>query len=143
MLNVIPLPYKLLGLFLILSGLYWYAYSSGKDAAHTAYEIQAAKDAKIFYARGMAAAQQEVKSVTVYKDKVITIEKRVPVYVNKIKEVLNDKSDIMLSGELSCMYDASLTNGDPDTIHTCGPDGTSGRVVSIEQFTEAVIRNNG
>ena len=140
------IPFKKELLILILSALAIYTfaqvwYNKGVDETEAKY-------AKLNYEQQirdlntkLESEKANVKVVTVYKEKIVEIEKKVPVYVTKVKEIFTYHDDIVIPPSLARLHNVSAENGNPDAFNPRDVDGTTARPVTLGEFAERVFEN--
>ena len=140
------IPFKKELLILILSALAIYIfaqvwYNKGVDETEAKY-------AKLNYEQQirdlntkLESEKANVKVVTVYKEKIVEIEKKVPVYVTKVKEIFAYHDDIVIPPSLARLHNVSAENGNPDAFNPRDIDGTTARPVTLGEFAERVFEN--
>jgi len=137
--------YVIIGIICILaiSSFGYLCYNIGIQSKQAEYDLiaDALRDEQIKKAR--VETEIVVETVVVYKDKIIEIEKKVPVYVNKIREVFRYNDNIVIPADLARVHDAAVFTADFDAYSTEGPDGAPARDVTLAEFSERVVENYG
>ena len=122
-------------------------YNSGVDDIEAKYTKLNYEQRLVDLAASLEAEKANIKVtteiITVYKDRVITIEKKVPVYVNKVKEIFSYNDDIVIPPALARLHNVSAENGDGDAFSAKSTDDAAARAVTLGEFAERVIENYG
>jgi hypothetical protein len=108
--NLIPLPYRILGVLLICVGLFYGGYRKGLDSSNTIitkYKLELAT--KSIQAQQKVAKSNDVV-VTEYVDKVKVITKKEFVYVDTAKNVVPSRGELPIGWVR--LHDDSATNAD-------------------------------
>lgn len=139
LLSVIPLPYRILGISLILVALVAGSVAYGYNKAENKYIAKIAKmeaDSDVIKAK-LDAALADVKTVVVteYVDKIKVIKEKEYVYRDKIVTV---PSKCELSSGWVYLHDSVATGSDADTTRTT--DDTSSGIKDTEAL--GVITEN-
>lgn len=108
--SLIPLPYKILAVVLLFISYTIYVFMKGVSYQEGIDAIHAQKEQAAAFRAGQKAAEASQKVVDVYHDKIITIEKRVPVYVTKTDKVIDDSINVNLPPDVIRLLDQSLQN---------------------------------
>lgn len=140
MLNVIPLPYKIiaavLALVLLFGGTYWKGYSSGRAIA--AEEIQDFKDksAKIIADLERKNAQVKERIVTQYVDRVRVVKQQEVVY--RDRAIASVPQQAVMSNGWIYLHDASATSAEANVENSSDakPSG-----VTDTQALAAIVSN--
>jgi hypothetical protein len=113
MLNMIPLPYKLLAVVALLVGVFFYGYTKG--SVHAKVELQRFATKHAEQVAQLEQENQEVsnKVVTKYVDKVKTIREKEYVYRDIAKTVV--PSQHVMSHGWVYTHDISVGSNDADT----------------------------
>lgn len=137
MLNLIPLPYRILGIIFILLGTFAIGYQKGSNNAEAKYEQKLA-DAKEAYAELEKVKNKVVeKIVTQYVDKIVYVTKWRTKNVT-VTEVV--PSDCSLNNGWVHVHDASVAGRSADT--TLAADGTSSGIETPEALA-TIVDNYG
>jgi hypothetical protein len=137
MLNLIPLPYRILGIFFILLGVFSVGYLKGSNNAEAKYEQKLA-DAKEAYAELEKTKNKVVeKIVTEYVDKIINVTKWRTKNVT-VTEVV--PSDCSLNNGWVHVHDASVAGRSAES--TLAADGTSSGIETPEALA-TIVDNYG
>lgn len=141
MLNLIPLPYRILGAVLILLSVLTFGYFKGLGDGRKELELYKAKAEaqyqKLQVAYEKAKNDVNVEVVTKYVDKIIYITKWRTKNVEIIKEV---PSNCELSNGWVHVHNSSASAQDAD--RTQATDGTSSGIKDTEAL-ETVVENYG
>lgn len=143
MLNLIPLPYRILGFIAIVVSVFFFGYNKGASSQQTAYEIRAQKDAITYFQKGVESVKVTEKVVVEYKDKII---ERIKI-VNKTKEVINEQisaDDVVPVGFVR-VHDKSITNQNGDAAGSIRVDEKTSAISSVDLRTaaEVIVDNYG
>jgi hypothetical protein len=116
--GLIPPQYKIaalafLGIFILslFGGWSYYCYQKGVSSEKTKQEALQVKLKEDAFKKGVESVKVNEKIVTIYKDRVITVEKEVVKYVNRVQEVVPDSYNINLPNGLVWLLDSSVQNG--------------------------------
>ena len=146
------IPFKKEIIIVILAALAVYIFSQMRynsgveeiEAKYTKlnYEGQLADmSAKLEAEKANIKVTTEV--VTVYKDRVIEIEKKVPVYVTKVKEIFGTGDSVIIPPALARLHNVSAEGGDADAFSTGHPNDATARPVTLGEFATRVVENYG
>ena len=113
MLNLIPMPVRILGATLLLVGAFIFGYMKGNARAEAEIQKFSAKAAQQIAELEKKNAQTTNKIVTEYVDRVRTVKEKEYVYITKIKD--NVPSQYYLSNGWVYGHDLSTTNDDADS----------------------------
>lgn len=88
-------------------------------------------------------SSQEATTITVveYKDKIIEVEKQVPIYVNTIKEIFAYDDGIIIPSELARLHDKIVCDSREIPKSTCRVDDSAPRTVTLGEFSTTVADN--
>lgn len=116
MFNIIPLPYRLLALGLVLIGVFTLGYMKGSAYAEAELQRYAAKQATIIAKLEKKNSEISGKVVTQFVDRVNIIKEKEYVYRDIVKESV-PAQHIMSNGWVYT-HDISATNGDADATRS-------------------------
>ena len=121
--------------------LYSYGlYDLGKRVADNSNYIEQLEEAIEMLEMQLTTQEISVKIITEYKDRIIEVEKKVPVYVNKIQKIFEYNDDIIIPSELARVHNeivCSNNNANP----SCGFNGYPERDVTLGEFARVVVEN--
>ena len=84
---VIPLPYKIGAIILFITLTFFAGLYKGKSMAELAQANQVVKDAKQEVIKDEKSDAIDIKTVIEYKDRVVTVEKEIPVIRREVREI--------------------------------------------------------
>ena len=116
MFSMIPLPYRLLGLGLILVGVFTFGYMKGNAYAEAELQRFAAESSKKVAELEKKNSEISGKVVTEYVDRTNTIREKEYVYRDVAQKSVPSQS--VLSNGWVFTHDASATNGDADATRS-------------------------
>lgn len=140
--SMIPFKKELLILLLIGAatiGFSTYMYNKGYDSAMRSVEVAEKEHMIIDLKHELEAAKANTKVVTEYITKTEYIEKKVPVYVNKVKEIFAYDDSIIIPPALARLHNTVVENGDADTSGNI--DDPTQAPITLGTFSEKVIDN--
>ena len=147
LLQLIPFKKELvIGLLVVLViGLYtYYWYDRGYEAANQDSVISQLKQEKADLELKLATTEATTIVVTEYRDKIVEVEKKVPIYVKTVEEIFSYDDSIIIPDSLARLHDDMVCEGKTDNADpACGTYKSSTRVVTLGQFSKAVISNYG
>lgn len=120
---------------------YW-MYNLGKNQEQAAQYVRELENLINKQEKLAESESKTVEVVTEYVDKVIEVEKKVPVYVDRIKEIFSWDDSIIIPNELARVYQESICGsaGNANSPR-CAPERTPAPV-TLGQFAEHVINNH-
>lgn len=153
--KLIPPPYKAyaklikLGLIIILISI-WSAffYFKGSSANEDKWQAKIADIKESEYKKGIESVKITEKVVTVYKDRVITINKEVVKYVDRIQEAVPDNYNFDLPSGLVGLLDDAVQNEFSETSGNAH-EGTSEAKdpvpsgVDLREASKVILENYG
>jgi hypothetical protein len=138
MLNLIPLPYRVVIIGVLLLSASIFCYVKGYDAASTSYKLKIANLMGGFENQVLSLkninADISNKVVVKYVDKINTIHEKEIQYVNVAEKIV--PSQFELSNGWVYLHDVSATNDDADT--TRSSDATPSGIKDNEALTTIV-----
>lgn len=140
--SMIPFKKELLILILISSlaaGFSAYMYNRGYNSAMRSVEVAEKESAIVNLTHELEAAKINTKVVTEYIVKTEYIEKKVPVYVNKVKEIFAYDDSIIIPPALARLHNIVVANSDADPAGNVN-DSTQAPI-TLGAFSEKVIDN--
>ena len=116
MFSMIPLPYKLLALVVLIAGVYFYGYTKGSVHAEAELAKFSAEKSKQIASLEKKNAEISNKVVTEYVDRTNTIREKEYVYRDIAAKSVPTQSN--LSNGWVYTHDISATSGDADAART-------------------------
>lgn len=126
-------------LALVVGGFSAYVYNKGYQSAMRSVEVTKKELMIIDLKHELEAAKANTKVVTEYIVKTEYIEKKVPVYVNKVKEIFAYDDSIIIPPALARLHNTVVENGDADTSGNL--DDSAQAPITLGTFSEKVIDN--
>lgn len=152
---IIPTPYKILAAVLAFLAVVSFSFYKGYEYKGALVAKKQAKEIAAAYERGIKSVKVNEKVVTIYKDRIITVNKEVNKYVDRVQYVVKDSDNINLPAGIGSLYDESLqtelsfTSDGPDgeTAEASGGKGVQGvegeEQTDLRTYVELNIHNNG
>ena len=142
--NLIPLPYRLMIYAGLIAALVIFTWNKGYQAAVDKYIAEQAKAAKVEQKKQVASNEVSQKVVTVYVDKVRTMEKKVYVYREKAKDTIKDADNHIIPANTISLLDSAINtaNGDAESPGVANA-GTEKAQVDLRTFVDTSIENYG
>ena len=141
MLNFIPLPYRILGVILVIIAIFGFGYAKGLSVGNNKIRLfkaeAEAQYEKMQHELEIAKNKVNTKIVTEYVDKIVYVTKWRTKNVEIVKEV---PSNCELSNGWVHVHDASAEGHDADS--TGATDATSSGIKDTEAL-ETVVDNYG
>lgn len=151
--KLIPEPYKAYaklikwGLILIIIASWsGFCYYKGNRYNEAEWQAKIAKAEKDSFKKGIESVKVTEKIVTVYKDRVITIEKEVTKYVKQVDKAVPDQYNIDLPNGLVWLLDDAVQDGFSEG--SSKPDEPSGQTkadessgIDLREASKVVLEN--
>lgn len=143
-LNLIPLPYRLLIYAGLITALIIFTWNKGYQTAVDKYIAEQAKAVKVEQKKQVASNEVTQKVVTVYVDKVRTLEKKVYVYREKAKDTIKDSDNHVVPADTISLLDSTVNaaNGDAESTGVANV-GAEKAQVDLRTFVDTTIENYG
>lgn len=127
----------------LVAGFAKYWYDRGFTAADKTAQLAALTASNENMQRELLAVTSSIEVVTVYKDKIIEIEKKVPVYVKTVEEIFSYDDSIVVPDSLAGLHKDIVcqTNGDAESA--CVASGAATENVTLGEFSRTVVKNYG
>ena len=139
-LSAIPFKKELLIVIAVVGVVFLYTvwvYNAGADSVKDQQTIDALKSEKEQLEKKLISNSVTVKVVTEYKEKIVEIDKKVPVYVKTVEEIFAYDDSIVVPDNLARLHDDIVC----DANTTCGANNSKPGVVTLGQFSKAVVTN--
>lgn len=119
----------------------WYCYNAGRDNVLTSNIISDLHAQVEHLNTELASVEKSTEIVVEYKDKIVEVEKKVPVYVTKVKEIFMYDDDITIPDPLVRLHNKIVcaNNGVPESA--CGTIGKTEGPITLGVFAETVTEN--
>lgn len=130
----------LLSVLLIVGyGFYW--YEKGYAAADQTAKVQRLEQRITTLETDLESAKATKEIVIEYKDKIITLEKQVPVYVNTVEEIFAYDDSVIVPDRLARLHDDIVCGETYDANTACRAAREAAGPVTLGQFSKAVVGN--
>ena len=140
MLNLIPIPYRILIIFVVIISAFGFGYKKGSDSAAGGLAKLAAQAAELQIKLKNEENNVKEKIVTEYVDKIQTVREKQYVYVQKAQDVVPAQHDLSSGWVYLHDHAASAESGDAD--NTRASDATSSGIKD-NQALSTVVENYG
>lgn len=144
-----PIPFKkelIIGLaFAIGLALYTYVwYNKGFQDANQDTLIKKLEDEIARLEIEAQSVETTTVIVTEYKDRIIEVEKKVPVYVESVEEIFKYDDSVIIPADLARLHDKMVCDREARHAYpACGTINGPPAPVTLGQFSKTVISNYG
>lgn len=121
--------------------LYSYGlYYLGKRIADNSHYIEQLEESIELLELQLTTQEISVEIITEYKDRIIEVEKKVPVYVNKVQKIFEYNDDIIIPSELARVHNEIICESN-NANTACSFNGEPKRDVTLGEFARVVVEN--
>lgn len=144
LIDFIPFKKEILIALGIIAAVYLFGstcYNKGVASVQLEQKLSELKSKNDDLAKQLIAANGTVRIVTEYKDRIIEVDKKVPVYVTKIQQIFAYNDNIIIPSDLARLHNISVAGGDPNAFTPTGPNDPGTRAVTLGEFSSKVMEN--
>lgn len=91
--------------------------------------------------RALEQEKSNVKIMTKYKTNVVTVEKEIPIYENKIQTIFKDNPNPIIPDDVARLHDEIVCSTSTNYQSPCGTSYQTKTPITLKQFSTAVANN--